>query len=230
MINAASTSSLAQLRASLSSSLGQSGAQEARPEFRETEREARAGQTKSQDPNKTSQRASEKLTPAEREQVEELKRRDAEVRAHEMAHMAAAGSLARGGPNYVYQTGPDGRNYAIGGNVKIDTSPGRTPEETLRKAAQIRAASLASSDPSPQDLRVASTAGSLAAEAQSKLSKTTDNEDGALPEMPNTRDTKAAINGKSDDPAQTPFARALSNAYRSQRESAPPGAKLAETA
>lgn len=111
------------------------------------------------------------LTEAEKEQVEKLKQRDAEVRNHEMAHLAAAGSLAQGGPTYSYQVGPDGRSYAVGGDVKIDTSPGRTPEETIRKAAQIRAAALAPADPSPQDVKVAAAAGSLAANAAQKAQK-----------------------------------------------------------
>ncbi|MDQ8186072.1 putative metalloprotease CJM1_0395 family protein [Pelagicoccus sp. SDUM812002] len=111
----------------------------------------------------------QKLTAAEKEQVEKLKQRDSEVRAHEQAHMAAAGSLALGGPNYVFQTGPDGRQYAIGGDVKIDTSPGRTPEETAQKAQQIRAAALAPADPSGQDLKVAAAASSMETEASSKL-------------------------------------------------------------
>ncbi|MDQ8201692.1 putative metalloprotease CJM1_0395 family protein [Pelagicoccus sp. SDUM812003] len=109
-----------------------------------------------------------KLTPDEQKQVEDLKARDAEVRAHEQAHMAAAGSLAMGGPNYVYQLGPDGKNYAIGGNVKIDTSPGRTPEETIRKAQAIRSAALAPADPSGQDLKVASAASSMEQQATQK--------------------------------------------------------------
>lgn len=108
------------------------------------------------------------LTEAEKEQVEELKQRDAEVRAHEQAHLAAAAGLAMGGPNYEYQTGPDGKQYAIGGDVKIDTSPGRTPEETSRKAQQIRAAALAPSDPSAQDLKVAAKASSLEQSVEQK--------------------------------------------------------------
>ncbi len=110
----------------------------------------------------------QKLDEGEKEQVKKLKARDAEVRAHEQAHMAAAGSLAQGGPNYVFQTGPDGKQYAIGGSVKIDTSPGSTPEETVRKAQQIRAAALAPSDPSGQDLKVAASAASMEVEAASK--------------------------------------------------------------
>lgn len=110
----------------------------------------------------------QKLDEAEKKQVEDLKKRDAEVRTHEQAHMAAAGSLAMGGPNYVFQTGPDGRQYAIGGDVKIDTSPGNTPEETARKARQIRAAALAPADPSAQDLKVAASAASMEIEAATK--------------------------------------------------------------
>lgn len=113
----------------------------------------------------------QKLDEGEKEQVKKLKARDAEVRAHEQAHMAAAGSLAQGGPNYVFQTGPDGKQYAIGGSVKIDTSPGSTPEETQRKAQQIRAAALAPSDPSGQDLKVAASAASMEVEAASKVAE-----------------------------------------------------------
>lgn len=114
----------------------------------------------------------QELTADEKRQVEELKRRDAEVRTHEMAHLAAAGSLAMGGPSYVFQTGPDGKQYAIGGSVNIDTSPGNTPEETLRKASQMRASALAPADPSPQDLQVAAKAAALEAQAQSETSET----------------------------------------------------------
>lgn len=110
----------------------------------------------------------QQLDDDEKQQVEELKQRDAEVRSHEQAHMAAAGNLAMGGPNYVFQTGPDGRQYAIGGDVKIDTSPGRTPEESARKAQQIRAAALAPADPSAQDLKVAAAASNMEVESASK--------------------------------------------------------------
>ena len=84
--------------------------------------------------------------------------KDTEVRAHEMAHLAAAGSLAHGGMKLKYQTGPDGRQYAVGGSLKIDTSEARTPEETFRKAQRIGVAALAPSKPSPQDLQVAAEA------------------------------------------------------------------------
>lgn len=109
------------------------------------------------------------LEPAEKDQVQQLKERDNEVRAHEMAHLAAAGSLAQGGMKLSYQTGPDGRQYAVGGSVKIDTSEARTPEETVRKAQRIRAAALAPSDPSPQDLQVAAKASQMEAKARAEI-------------------------------------------------------------
>lgn len=103
--------------------------------------------------------------------MDKLKETDRQVRAHEQAHMAAGGNLVQGGASYTYQKGPDGRMYAVGGEVSIDTSPGSTPEETLAKARQIRAAALAPSDPSPQDRRVAAGAARLEASARAEQAK-----------------------------------------------------------
>lgn len=107
------------------------------------------------------------LSPEARQQLQELKARDAEVRAHERAHMAAAGEHAVGGPQYTYQTGPDGRQYAIGGQVNIDTSaePG-DPEASEEKARQVRRAALAPGQPSAQDMQVASEASRLENESR----------------------------------------------------------------
>ena len=69
----------------------------------------------------------------QKDQVERLTERDGEVRAHEMAHLAAAGSLAQGGMKLTYQTGPDGRQYAVGGSVKIDTSEARPQRKQSAK-------------------------------------------------------------------------------------------------
>ena len=83
----------------------------------------------------------DKNSEEETKQIEELKRRDREVRAHEMAHLMAAGAQASGGPSYEFQKGPDGKQYAVGGEVQIDTSPVEgDPEATMRKAARIQAA------------------------------------------------------------------------------------------
>ncbi|TAN69803.1 MAG: hypothetical protein EPN17_06785 [Methylobacter sp.] len=102
--------------------------------------------------------------------VSELKQRDAEVRAHEAAHLAAAGSIAKGGASFNYQQGPDGIQYAIGGEVSIDTSaiPG-DPAATLRKADTIRRAALAPAQPSGPDIQAAASATAMAAQAQAEL-------------------------------------------------------------
>jgi len=113
----------------------------------------------------------EKLTEEEKQQVSELKQRDAEVKAHEAAHLRASGGLARGGASYEYQKGPDGRNYAVGGEVSLDTSPVTAdPKTTIAKAQQIRSAALAPANPSSQDYKVAAKASQMEAEALQELS------------------------------------------------------------
>jgi len=102
--------------------------------------------------------------------LRQLRDRDREVRAHEAAHAAAGAGLVRSGPSFSYQTGPDGRSYAVGGEIQLDVSPvANDPQATLNKASQIRAAALAPANPSSQDIRVASNANQLAARARVDL-------------------------------------------------------------
>jgi len=116
--------------------------------------------------------------PAIQRQLNELRARDREVRAHEMAHVAAGAGLITGGPTYEYQKGPDNRLYAVGGEVQIDTSdvPG-DPEATLEKALQIQRAALAPAEPSAQDRAVAMSAATMAAEARAELNMQRNNPD-----------------------------------------------------
>lgn len=107
--------------------------------------------------------------PAQARVLADLRARDRQVRAHEAAHLAAAGGLARGGASFTYTRGPDGRNYATGGEVSIDATPADTPTATLAKAQQIQAAALAPADPSPQDRSVAAAAATMAAQARREL-------------------------------------------------------------
>jgi hypothetical protein len=111
----------------------------------------------------------EALSEAELREVEELKATDRKVRQHEQAHVAAGGGLVTSGASYQYVTGPDGQRYAVAGEVGINTSPGRTPEETLRIAARIRAAALAPADPSPQDRKVAAQAARMQMQASLEI-------------------------------------------------------------
>ena len=107
------------------------------------------------------------LSPEAEQQLRKLQQRDAEVRAHEAAHLAAAGQYASGGPKFEYQQGPDGKQYAIGGHVDIDVSPvPGNPEETERKAQQIHRAAMAPGAPSAQDSKVAASAAQMATEAK----------------------------------------------------------------
>ena len=111
--------------------------------------------------------------------VDELKSTDREVRTHEQAHLAAAGGFAKGGPTYSYQRGPDGQQYAVGGEVAIDTSPiPGDPEATIVKARVVRAAANAPAEPSSQDRAVAVAAIKLEIQATKRASSTRDRSPG----------------------------------------------------
>lgn len=120
------------------------------------------------------------LSDKEKKVIEELKAVDQKVKAHEQAHLAAGGNLVRGGASYQYQTGPDGKQYAVGGEVKVDASAvADNPDKTINKMQQVRRAALAPSDPSPQDRKVAAEASQT--EAKASVEKSTSK---------NTKETK----------------------------------------
>ncbi len=115
------------------------------------------------------------LTPEQQKEVNELKARDAEVRAHEMAHIIAGGRYIRGGAHYSYGEGPDGKEYAIGGEVSIDTSPESTPDATIAKMKVVERAALAPADPSSEDRSVAAEAeNEIMVAEQEKAQESTD--------------------------------------------------------
>ncbi len=98
------------------------------------------------------------LTEEEQAQVQALKERDREVRAHEAAHAAAGAGLA-GSPSFTFEVGPDGQRYAVAGEVSIDTSAvDGDPDATIRKLQQVVRAALAPAEPSGQDRAVAAQA------------------------------------------------------------------------
>jgi hypothetical protein len=61
--------------------------------------------------------------------------------------------------------------YAVGGEVKIDTSRERDPQDTIRKMQQVKRAALAPAQPSGQDRSVAARASQIEAEARIELLK-----------------------------------------------------------
>jgi len=124
--------------------------------------------------SKLVKKAAKDLTQQDQQKIQQLKNRDTEVKAHEQAHLSAAGSIAVGGARFTYTTGPNGVRYATGGEVSIDTSPVKDdPAATLKKADAIRRAALAPARPSTQDQQVASNANAMSEKARVDLIKLT---------------------------------------------------------
>ena len=123
-----------------------------------------------QDNIESNQPGNKELSPEEKQTVEKLKSIDQKVKAHENAHKAAGGSLVRGAASYDYTVGPDGKSYAVGGEVQLDISYDlEKPEETIQKMQRVRQAALAPADPSSQDRSVASQSSSVEAKARQKM-------------------------------------------------------------
>ncbi|MDP2595741.1 putative metalloprotease CJM1_0395 family protein [Alteromonas stellipolaris] len=136
-----------------------------------------AGKQNAHDQQESNQQASgeqalqpEQQTEEEQQEISNLEARDQEVRTHEQAHAAAGGQHA-GTPQYEYTTGPDNKRYVTDGEVSIDISELNSPEETLRKMQQVRAAALAPAEPSAQDLKVAAEATQKSFEARSEIAE-----------------------------------------------------------
>ena len=112
----------------------------------------------------------------DQQEISRLSARDAEVRAHEQAHAAVGGQYA-GAPSYTFKRGPDGRSYAVAGEVSIDASPvNGDPEATLAKMQQVLRAALAPAEPSSADLRIAAQAQAALTEARAELAEKNRNE------------------------------------------------------
>lgn len=106
---------------------------------------------------------------AEQREIRELQARDQEVRAHEQAHAIVGGRYASA-PSYDYQQGPDGKRYAVGGEVQIDLAPvPGDPAATVQKMQQVKAAALAPAEPSAADRSIAAEAGQRLLQAQAEL-------------------------------------------------------------
>lgn len=107
---------------------------------------------------------------SEEKAVEELRRTDQEVRAHEAAHQTAGGPFT-GTATYEYVKGPDGKNYAVAGKVPIAVPTGGTPEETIRMMEIVKASAMAPGDPSGKDLSVAAEANNNASRAKQEIAR-----------------------------------------------------------
>jgi hypothetical protein len=97
--------------------------------------------------------------------------RDQEVRVHEQAHAAVGGRYA-GAPAYTFEQGPDGKRYAVSGEVSIDVAAvPNDPEATMRKMEVVIRAALSPAEPSAQDRQVAAQAQIQMAEARAELAQ-----------------------------------------------------------
>ncbi|GMV39174.1 MAG: hypothetical protein AMXMBFR64_08900 [Myxococcales bacterium] len=131
----------------------------------------------SDDPTETSAVGGRGLSDKEKAAVEALKQRDAEIRAHEGAHLAAAGQFAMGGARFTYRLGPDNRLYAVHGEVRIDSSPiPGDPHATLQKSEVVRRAALAPANPSAADKAAAARADRMARAAREQIAEQQDAE------------------------------------------------------
>lgn len=138
----------------------------------------------------------EGLDAQEQAQLMKLQQRDSEVRRHEQAHLAAAGQYARGGPSFTLQKGPDGKSYAVGGEVGIDVSKESTPEATIIKMQTIRRAALAPASPSAADRKIAAQASVKEARARQEISQATQEE--LLQSTSNTNNPSHSQGGSDD--------------------------------
>ncbi|WP_285670568.1 putative metalloprotease CJM1_0395 family protein [Paralimibaculum aggregatum] len=159
-------------RSAEQSRIGGRGAAQARPQSQAAGRAATAGSPAAADAAGeplASPAEAAGFSPEELAVLAELAARDRKVRAHETAHARVGGRHA-GQPRYEFAVGPDGKRYAIGGQVQIDvsTSP-QDPAATIAKMQVVRAAALAPADPSPADRRVAQLAERLMRAAQADL-------------------------------------------------------------
>lgn len=135
------------------------------------DKDAASSKADTSTPNNYQATGANGLTRDDVAKLTQLKARDVEVRAHEQAHLSAAGGHATGGASYTYEKGPDGRSYAVGGEVGIDLSKESNPSATIQKMQTIKRAALAPASPSSTDRQVAAQASVKEAQARQEVLK-----------------------------------------------------------
>ncbi len=85
--------------------------------------------------------------------LEKFKNVDANIRSHEQAHASLTTTTSP--IQYNYQQGPDGKMYAVGGHVRLDTSMPDDPKAAAIKLDQIKKSATANSDMSGADANIA---------------------------------------------------------------------------
>jgi hypothetical protein len=88
--------------------------------------------------------------------LDKFKKTDLEIRTHEQAHATIGHTTAP--ISYNYQKGPDGKMYAVGGSVRLDTSIPKDPKEAMYKLDQIKKASSGVDNQSSADIGISTQA------------------------------------------------------------------------
>jgi len=86
--------------------------------------------------------------------LEKFKNKDAEIRTHEQVHASIGHTTAP--ISYSYQQGPDGKMYAVGGSVRLETSMPDDPKAAAFKLDMLQKAASAPSNTSGADNAIAS--------------------------------------------------------------------------
>jgi len=85
--------------------------------------------------------------------LDKFKTTDHNIRSHEQTHATIGHTTAP--ISYTYQEGPDGKLYAVGGSVRLDTSIPKDPKEAEIKLDQIEKSVNAVSNQSGADSNIA---------------------------------------------------------------------------
>lgn len=122
-----------------------------------------------EDKKKNDSSSKNNLSQEEKQKIQDMENRDKEVKTHEQAHKAAAQGINSSSPSYETKKGPDGKDYAVAGEVRIGFTPTEDNEKNLEKAKTLRNAALAPAEPSSQDLKVAQDATRMIFEYSQKI-------------------------------------------------------------
>ena len=85
--------------------------------------------------------------------LEKFKQADAEIKSHEQIHASIGQTTSP--ISYNYQEGPDGKLYAVGGNVRLDTSIPNDPKAAAFKLDMLQKAASGPLDSSGADNTIA---------------------------------------------------------------------------
>ena len=88
--------------------------------------------------------------------LEKFKTSDSNIRSHEQIHASIGHTTAP--ISYNYQEGPDGKMYAVGGHVRLDTSIPDDPKAAAFKLDQIQRASSGPTNLSSTDTSISTQA------------------------------------------------------------------------